>query len=127
MVDYILTLLPIIFLGVVFFYDCKYDENGSSFMNKDYTTVLKAVCCIIVIMVHFPIENGNKLQDAIGSFAFVCVTFFFLFSAYGMNYSKAKKANYIDHFWRNRLAALLIPALLVNITALALTPPAKTL
>ncbi|MCD7710638.1 MAG: acyltransferase family protein [Porphyromonadaceae bacterium] len=84
-------------------------------MNKDYTKVLKGACCIIVILVHIPLQYQNKLQDGIGSFAYICVTLFFLISAYGMKLSEEAKPDYINHFWRNRLAALLIPVALINV------------
>lgn len=116
MIDYILTaLIPLALLAVVL-YGSKPAANQSGFMSKEYTTVLKAACCIIVILVHIPAEHMNKLQDGIGSFAYICVTLFFLMSAYGMSLSEARKADYMKHFGRNRLAALLIPQLLINIT-----------
>ena len=97
-------------------------KKGSSseecpFFSKDYTDVLKGICCIVVVYVHT--KNGNPVQDAIGSFAYVCVTLFFLFSSYGMLLSVEKKADYLKHFWRNRLSALLIPMLLINIAGFA--------
>ncbi len=116
MLDYLLTALIPFVLGFTALWGNKKNEECSNFMSKDYTCVLKACCCIIVIMVHIPIDVGNKLQDAIGSFAYVAVTFFFLFSAYGMNLSVNRKSNYLDDFWRNRLSALLIPCMIINIS-----------
>lgn len=69
---------------------------------------------------HVPAEYRNPLQDAIGSFAYVCVTLFFLISAYGMMLSGERKDDYLKHFWGNRLVALLVPCLMVNIAALCL-------
>lgn len=51
----------------------------------------------------------------IGSFAYICVTIFFLVSAFGMMHSVNHKPDYLKHFWRNRLVSLLIPNVLVNI------------
>lgn len=114
MTDYLLTaLIPMAFFVV--FYGSKEAENQNGFMSREYTTIMKAVCCIIVILVHIPAAYTNRLQDAMGSFAYVCVTLFFLMSAYGMSLSKERRRNYMQHFWRNRLAALLIPQLLINI------------
>lgn len=93
--------------------------TSGEFFSKDYTNVLKGLCCIIVIYVHVGASHGNTLQDAIGSFAYVCVTLFFLVSAYGMMLSAEKKKDYLRHFWRNRLVALLIPCLLINIVSYA--------
>ncbi len=94
-------------------------ENGY-FFSKDYTTVLKGLCCLIVIYVHVKEPYVNRLQDAIGSFAYVCVTLFFLISAYGMMLSVERKKDYLRNFWRNRLVALLIPAFLINVMSFLL-------
>lgn len=68
-----------------------------------------------MVYVHIPVDYANKLQDVIGSFAFIGVTLFFMISAYGMQLNAERKKDYFIHFWRNRLAALLIPCVLVNI------------
>ena len=88
-----------------------------NFLSKEYTDVLKGLCCIVVVYVH--VKNGNPLQDAIGSFAYVCVTLFFLFSSYGMLLSVEKKKEYLAHFWRNRLVALLVPLFFINLASFA--------
>ena len=36
-------------------------------------------------------------------------------SAYGMSFSSKKNPNYIKHFWRNRLSALLVPQFVLNV------------
>lgn len=91
-------------------------KNNSTpfFFSKDYTTILKGLCSIIVILVHIPEKYQNIVQDSIGSFAYVCVTLFFLISAYGMSISLNRKG-YLKHFWRNKLVTLLTPCLLINI------------
>lgn len=120
MTDYLLTaLIPLALFSVVL-YGSKGAENQNGFMNREYTTIVKAACCIIVILVHIPAAYMNRLQDIMGSFAYVCVTLFFLMSAYGMSLSEKRKVGYMQHFWRNRLAALLIPQLLINICSTVL-------
>lgn len=116
--DYILTALIPLVLVVVALWKSRAMDTQDFFMGKDYSTVLKGLCCIVVILVHVPLAHANKLQDGIGSFAYVCVTLFFLMSAYGMSLSMTRKKDYMSHFWRNRLAALLVPQLLVNATCL---------
>lgn len=119
MTDYLLTaLIPTVLFSVVL-YGSKEAENQNGFMSREYTTIVKAICCIIVILVHIPVGYMNRLQDIIGSFAYVCVTLFFLMSAYGMSLSEERKTGYMQHFWRNRLVALLIPQLLINICIIA--------
>ena len=115
--DIVLTaLVPLILLAVMAWGN-KRENNLSEFFSKDYTTALKAAACIIVIMVHVPVEHGNPMQDAIGSFAYICVTIFFMVSAYGMQYSGERKATYIKTFWRNRLSSLLVPCFIINIVS----------
>ena len=91
------------------------DKIETCFMSKDNTKVLKAISCIIVIMVHIPVKFENPLQNLVGSFGYICVTLFFLFSAYGMSFSISINESYLKNFWRNRLSSLLIPCFLVNI------------
>ena len=96
------------------------EPKSAHFFSKNYTTVLKGLCCLVVIYVHVHEPYTNALQDAIGSFAYICVTLFFMVSAYGMMLSVERKKGYFNHFWRNRLIALLIPAFLINIISFCL-------
>ena len=97
-------------------------QKGSKadFFSKDYTTVLKGICCIVVILIHVPAVHGNGIQRLIGCFAYVCVTIFFMISAYGMMKSNEKGNGYLKSFWRNRLVSLFIPCVFVNCTSLVL-------
>ena len=114
MIDLILTALIPMAMVAVFLVGMKPDMS-QPVLGKELTHVLKGLCSIVVILVHIPRQAQNPLQDAIGSFAYVAVTFFFLFSAYGMSLSVRKSPNYLRHFWRGRLAALLIPCLVINV------------
>lgn len=115
---YLLTLLSPLLGGGNALVNSKLQRG--QFFSKDYTTVLKGLCCLIVIYVHVKPPFANPLQDAIGSFGYVCVTIFFLISAYGMMLSAERKEDYLNNFWRNRLVSLLIPAVLVNIVSFCL-------
>lgn len=109
-----LTLFILLFLLFALFWQNKKVENYI-FLSKDYTNTLKGICSIVIIFVHIPLHFQNPLQDAIGSFAYVAVTIFFLISAYGMLLNAETKKNYLRRYWQNRLVSLLIPCLLVNI------------
>lgn len=115
LINYLLTIFPLITWGGVM----GNDFSHNYFFSKDYTTILKGLCCLIVIYVHMGSYDlfCNPLQDAIGSFAYICVTIFFLISAFGMMKSVESKNSYLKQFWRNRLVTLLIPCLLINIAA----------
>lgn len=84
-------------------------EADSYFFSKDYTTVLKGLCCIIVVFVHVPTGFQNTVQDLVGSFAYICVTIFFMLSAYGLRYSFENKEEYSRTFLKNRVLSLVIP------------------
>lgn len=116
--DYLLTALAPFIGGGNFLIGSKIERG--TFFSKDYTSMLKGVCCLVVIYVHFHGAYTNTLQDAIGSFGYIAVTLFFLISAYGMMLSSERKKDYLNHFWRNRLVALLIPCLCVNLVGIAL-------
>lgn len=111
----LLTSLIPLFLLFTILWKSKRKVDDSFFFSLDYTTTLKGVCAIVIIFVHTPLSFQNPLQDAIGSFAYVAVTLFFLISAYGMQLNAEKKENYLCNFWRNRLVSLLMPCFLINI------------
>ena len=115
MSDILITALIPLVLLVVMLWGNRPASRAEEFFSKNYTTALKAAACIIVILVHVPAAHQNPMQDAIGSFAFICVTIFFMVSAYGMQFSCERKASYLHTFWRNRLVALLVPAFAINI------------
>ena len=117
--NYLLTALAPLIGGSNFIIGSKIERG--TFFSKAYTSMLKGVCCLIVIYVHFHGAYTNTLQDAIGSFGYIAVTLFFLISAYGMMLSSERKKNYLNHFWRNRLIALLVPCLCVNLLGIALS------
>ena len=114
MVDEILTLKALLGVLVVAFSCASVTRNCKHVFSVEWTTALKGVCCIIVILVHIPQAYSTKIQDLAGSFAYIAVTFFFLFSGYGLTISKEKKG-YLEHFWRNRMVSLLVPMLVVNV------------
>ena len=58
------------------------NPDKDSFMSKDDAVFLRGFWCVIVILVHIPAAYQNRVQDALGSFAYIGVTFFFMTSAY---------------------------------------------
>ena len=124
------TLMGILALGIAVssLWGVKYDSNKSSFMSITDTSFLRGFWCIIVVLVHVPSEYQNPVQDMLGSFAYIGVTFFFMTSAYGLKWSLLNKKGYMNHFWRRRLPNLLIPALMANaISVLASTTKGNTI
>ena len=91
-------------------------------MDKEQSVMIRAICCIIVILVHIPQQHSNFIQDAIGSFGYIAVTIFFMLSAYGLKYSINHKKDYLKHFWKNRILVLLIPFWIANTLATLIAP-----
>ena len=113
--DWAMIIFLMIFSGVIM-YRIKLGKNlKNSFVEKSQSIAIKGICCIIVILVHIPSYYGNKLQDAMGSFGYICVTIFFLYSAYGLRYSLNNKKNYLQHFIKNIIIIIYIPFVISNI------------
>lgn len=113
MMTNIAMLCILIFLGFTLLMGAKVSDSESHFFDKTNSNALRGFWCLIVILVHTPVAFQNRIQDMIGSFAYIGVTFFFMTSAYGLRLSINKRAN--KYFWRVRLPKLLIPCWLVNI------------
>ena len=113
--DFIMLVFLIIFF-IIIVYKAEIGKNvNNSFFEKGQSKVIKGICCIIVFLVHVPQEHGNVIQDALGSFGYICVTIFFLLSAYGLKYSLNNKKNYLKHFFRNRILVIYIPFVISNL------------
>lgn len=116
MINEICILLLFVVLGGVLLYRAKITDTCNDFFDKNWSLVLKGLCCIVVILVHIPNEHSTRLQSMMGSFAFVAVTVFFMISGYGLSVNRNRKG-YMQHFWRNRMVTLIVPMLLTNIVA----------
>ena len=120
MMSIAITALLLVTVAALFLYGVKADREGTFFMSKDFTTTMNGLAAIVVVFVHFPTEYQNKLQDLVGSFAYVAVTVFFLFSAYGMLLSVDRNERYLKTFWINRIAGLVVPNWMVNFALAAI-------
>ena len=114
MLTYALMALLVLGIAPATLWGAKYAPEKDSFMSMDDATFLRGFWCLIVVLVHVPAAYQNRIQDLLGSFAYIGVTFFFLTSAFGLKYSAANKPEYMKHFWRRRLPPLLIPGLIAH-------------
>lgn len=104
-----------LFLAGLLLVGSKYRPDGAHFFDRENTGAMRGFWCLIVVLVHVPAAYQNGLQDMLGSFAYVGVTFFFMTSAYGLRLAAVKRPESIRHFWRNRFPKLLVPCVLTNI------------
>jgi len=110
----LLMLILMVVFAIVILWGTSYDSKKESIMSMADNTFLRGFWSIIVVLVHVPQMYQNRIQDMVGSFAYVGVTFFFLASSFGLKRSITNKPDYISHFWRRRLPSILMPALLAN-------------
>lgn len=112
--------LLVLCIAVSTLWGMKYSPNKNSFMTMDDASFLRGFWCIIVVLVHVPVDYQNRIQDMMGSFAYIGVTFFFMTSAYGLKWSMEHKPGYMDHFWARRLPHILLPAIIANVFEVAM-------
>ena len=114
MVNAICIILPLVFMGIATFYTDSKSDTG--FFDIGSTTCMRGLWCIVILLVHIPSDYQNFIQDMIGSFAYIGVTFFFMTSSYGLVLAaKNKPEKVIKGFWKRRLPKLLVPMVLVNV------------
>lgn len=98
-----LAFVALAFCGV------RRDGENSSFMSRDYTCVLKALCCFSVILAH---TGAGEKYCVLGFVHWIAVSLFFLFSGYGLSYSAANKPDYMGAFHK-RILKVAVPLILV--------------
>ena len=118
--DIVFMLLILAFLVFMILYKAKCEDTFEAFFDLKNSQAMRGFWCLIVILVHVPQVHANKVQDMIGSFAFIGVTFFFMTSSYGLTLSMNNNPNKIRIFWRQRLPKLLITSWIVNIISVIL-------
>lgn len=116
MINYCIMGIICIFLLFIVIYRFEYNSDGNvGFFDLKNSKALRGFWCLIVVLVHVPEEYQNVIQDMIGSFAYIGVTFFFMTSAYGLTLGIKKRPDSIKGFWIKRLPRIIIPNLMSNI------------
>ncbi len=115
MLTYILMFVILLFLAFIVIYRDKAGK-ATRFFDLDTTNSMRGFWCIVVLLVHTPEAYLNPIQDAIGSFAYIGVTFFFMTSSYGLTLSALKSPQKLmTDFWKRRLTKLLLPMVMISI------------
>lgn len=117
MLTYSIMLLILLFMALLV---ALRDSKGkqSAFFDLESTNCMRGFWCLVILLVHIPTAYQNTLQDMVGSFAYIGVTFFFMTSGYGLMLGINNKGiKSIEGFWFRRLPKLLLPMLLTNIVA----------
>lgn len=114
MITYGIMAFILLSLAGTLLFGAQYKPDSKHFFNIDNTNAMRGFWCLIVVLVHIPVAYQNRIQDMIGSFAYIGVTFFFMTSAYGLRLSIEKRPESIKYFWRRRLPKLLIPCFIIN-------------
>lgn len=120
-----LEFVLIIFL-LVFYLNSKREKTVSvvtelyeskAFISKETSDILKALCCIIIVLHHFALrcENGWLVTRffAIGGGSF-SLPIFFILSSYGIIKSELKNGTNLISFIKKRFLKILVPFWIVN-------------
>ena len=78
-----IMLLIVAFLGFLILY-IDFKGKQSDFFDLENSACMRGFWSIIVMLVHVPTQFQNQIQDMLGSFAYIGVTFFFMTSSYGL-------------------------------------------
>lgn len=111
------TCTVIVGMIAIYMAGIKHSEKQNILCIENVNT-LKFAFSIIVLFVHVPQEYQNTLQDLVGSFAYIGVSWFCMISAYGLK-CKCICTDYIDHF-KYRFTNVLAPLLVGGAVDLAL-------
>ena len=115
MMDYVIMCLIAGFMALSMLYKAKVNNDDDHFFDIKNTNAMRGFWCLVVMMVHVPLQYQNRIQDMIGSFAYIGVTFFFMTSGYGLTISADRKG--VKGFWKKRMMKLLTTIWVVNIFA----------
>lgn len=114
MITYLAMGIIVLFLFCELVIGARYEPDPFHFFNIDNSNAMRGFWCLIVVLVHVPTAYQNRIQDMIGSFAYIGVTFFFMTSSYGLSLSMKRYPNSINTFWRKRLPKLIVSCFVVN-------------
>lgn len=113
--DYCITFMILFFLAFLLILKARYHPEGNgTFFDIRNAGAMRGFWCAVVMFTHTPEAYRNGIQDMVGSFGYIGVTFFFMTSAYGLSLGLQKKKNSLDTFWQTRLPKLLVPNWIVN-------------
>lgn len=115
MIDFVIMGIILLFLILLPAYKAEYIPDGNeNFFDSDTSKAMRGFWSLIVIMVHIPNPYQNIIQELIGNFAYIGVTFFFLTSSYGILLAESKKNNADIYSWYKRLLKLLVTNFIIN-------------
>ena len=115
MTGYITLFLDILIMGFVLLFGVKRSDDDAHFFDLTNTSTMRGFLCLYVVFCHSQTIVYDRIVDIVLSVGFVCVSFFFIVSGYGLYLSLNKKPQMIDTFWRKRLPRLLLTGWIINI------------
>ena len=95
MISNLIMIFLLFLLTLTVLIGIKPINDSNDILPIEESNIFRGIWAIIIIMVHVPQEYYNFIQDTIGSFAYIGVTFFFMCSSYGLMYGLHKKKNYL--------------------------------
>ena len=81
----VIMLGIVIVLASIILMEISYNQQNNRFFDKENTNAMRGFWSLIIILVHIPVVYQNQIQDMLGSFAYIGVTFFYDFSIWAEN------------------------------------------
>lgn len=121
MPDLLITMGLLLLIAFILTFRSEYHPEGNTeFFGMNASRAMRGFWCLVVILTHTPEGYQNRLQDMVGSFGYIGVTFFFMTSAFGLTLGLKKKPEAIRTFWRSRLPKLIVPNWTINVVVILL-------
>ncbi len=125
MVTNIIMVLILILFATQALCTTKRKKESNNVFELDEGIVYKGLWAFVIMMVHVPNGYTNTIQNIIGSFAYIGVTYFFMSSSYGLLYGVNNKKDYLKLFWKKHIPKLLLPCFMANIINVIIMALAK--
>ena len=113
-IESVIMLGLLAFLAVDILYGARVERVNYNFMDVKNAKAMRGFWCLVIALVHVPQMYGNRIQDLIGSFAYIGVTFFFMTSGFGLTIVQDINHKNIKFFWRKRLPKIIIVSWINN-------------
>ena len=104
-------LLIVLMAG--FLFPFKKREEYSVLLTRNDSLILKGYFSLVIICHHLAqrIEPGSIFQLAFNDAGYIAVAIYFFITGYGVMKSYLTKSGYADHFLKNHMKSVIVPAL----------------
>lgn len=106
-------LIIIVVFFILFALVKKENIQSVTFFNKDYTTIMRGIAILFVVLHHVGNSSGSVIFTPLGG---IGVAMFLIISGYGLHESLKKKG--LNNYWKNKVVRVIIPMLIVEFVSI---------